>query len=79
MAYSPVKEVALKHNIPVYQPIKLKDDRECIEDLKELNPDFIIVVAFGQILTKGSFRYTKVWMYKSYMLHYYLCIEVQHL
>jgi len=52
MAFSPVKEVALEHDIPVYQPIKLKDDVECIEKLKELNPDFIIVVAFGQILTQ---------------------------
>ncbi len=52
MAYSAVKEEALKHEIPIYQPIKLKDDRELIEKLKELKPDFIIVVAFGQILTK---------------------------
>lgn len=52
MAYSAVKEEALKHEIPVYQPIKLKDDRDLINKLKELKPDFIIVVAFGQILTK---------------------------
>ena len=52
LAYSQVKEEALKHDIPVYQPIKLKDDKEIIEKLKEINPDFIIVVAFGQILTK---------------------------
>ncbi|MCR1951487.1 MULTISPECIES: methionyl-tRNA formyltransferase [unclassified Clostridium] len=52
MAYSPVKEVALEKNIRVFQPIKLKEDREAIEYLKELKPDFIIVVAFGQILTK---------------------------
>ncbi|AOR23227.1 methionyl-tRNA formyltransferase [Clostridium taeniosporum] len=52
LAYSPVKEEALKHEISVYQPIKLKDDREVIEKLKKINPDFIIVVAFGQILTK---------------------------
>lgn len=52
MAFSPVKEVALKHNIPVYQPIKLKDDRVCIDELKALKPDFIIVVAFGQLLTQ---------------------------
>lgn len=50
--FSPIKEVALKHNIPVYQPVKLKDDRDVIEKLKELKPDFMIVVAFGQILTK---------------------------
>ncbi|MGN0144548.1 MAG: methionyl-tRNA formyltransferase [Clostridium sp.] len=52
MAYSAVKEEGLKHNIPIYQPVKLKEDRELIEKLKELKPDFMIVVAFGQILTK---------------------------
>lgn len=52
MAFSAVKEVAVKHDIKVIQPEKLKDDKEAIEYLKELNPDFIIVVAFGQILTK---------------------------
>lgn len=52
MAYSAVKEEALKHGIPIYQPIKLKNDLELIQNLKDLKPDFIIVVAFGQILTK---------------------------
>lgn len=52
VAFSPVKEVAIKHDIKVFQPEKLKDDREAIEYLKDLKPDFIIVVAFGQILTK---------------------------
>ena len=52
LSYSPVKEVALENNIKVIQPIKLKEDREAIDYLKELKPDFIIVVAFGQILTK---------------------------
>lgn len=52
IAFSPVKEEALKHNIKIYQPEKLKDEKEMIEMLKEMNPDFIIVVAFGQILTK---------------------------
>ena len=52
MAFSAVKEVAVKHDIKVFQPEKLKDDREAIEDLKDIRPDFIIVVAFGQILTK---------------------------
>ena len=52
MAYSPVKEVALENNIKVFQPVKLKEDTEALEYLKELKPDFIIVVAFGQILTK---------------------------
>lgn len=49
---SPVKEVALKNNIPVLQPIKLKNNAEMIELIKGYKPDFIIVVAFGQILPK---------------------------
>ena len=52
LAFSQVKEVAVEHSITVYQPEKLKNDRETIEKLKELEPDFIIVVAFGQILPK---------------------------
>ena len=52
LAFSDVKEVAVEHNIPVYQPIKLKEEPEMVEELKRMEPDFIIVVAFGQILTK---------------------------
>lgn len=52
MAYSAVKEEALKHGISIYQPVKLKEDPELIQTLKDLKPDFMIVVAFGQILTK---------------------------
>lgn len=52
MGYSEVKEEALKHNIDIYQPIKLRNDREVIERIKELAPDFIVVVAYGQILSK---------------------------
>ncbi|MBC8062603.1 MAG: methionyl-tRNA formyltransferase [Clostridiaceae bacterium] len=50
LVFSQVKEVAVQHNIRIFQPEKLKNDRETIEKLKELEPDFIIVVAFGQIL-----------------------------
>ncbi|AJA48174.1 methionyl-tRNA formyltransferase [Clostridium pasteurianum DSM 525 = ATCC 6013] len=52
VSISAVKEIALKNNIPVYQPEKIKKETEIIEKLKEINPDFIIVVAFGQILSK---------------------------
>jgi methionyl-tRNA formyltransferase len=52
MACSAVKEEALKHGITVYQPVKLKEDLELIQTLKDLKPDFMIVIAFGQILTK---------------------------
>jgi methionyl-tRNA formyltransferase len=52
LAPSPVKEFALSKDIKVYQPEKLKDFPELIEELRAMKPDFIIVVAFGQILTK---------------------------
>lgn len=52
LSMSPIKEVALRENIKIFQPQKLREDREAIEFLKELSPDFIIVVAYGQILSK---------------------------
>lgn len=52
MTASPVKECALKYNIPVYQPEKIKKDREFIDKYKEMNPELAVVVAFGQILSK---------------------------
>ena len=48
---SPVKECAIKYNIPVHQPQRVRNP-ECVELLRELNPEVIVVVAFGQILTK---------------------------
>lgn len=50
MASSEVKEVALKYGIDIYQPEKVKKDTEFLDKLKEINPDIIIVTAFGQIL-----------------------------
>ncbi len=52
LGISSIKEVAVENNIPVYQPEKLKNDSEALNKLKDMNPDFIIVVAYGQILTK---------------------------
>lgn len=52
LSMSPVKELALKYNIKVYQPERLKKEPEFIKILKEIDPDFIIVVAYGQILPK---------------------------
>jgi methionyl-tRNA formyltransferase len=49
---SPIKEVALENNIKVYQPKNLRKDTEVIQELKDLKPDYIIVVAYGQILSK---------------------------
>lgn len=51
MSMPPVKELALKYDIEVYQPQRVKT-QEFVDILKDINPDVIIVVAFGQILSK---------------------------
>ncbi len=51
LAASPVKQLALEHGIPVFQPPKLRD-LQAVEELQALQPDLIIVVAYGQILPK---------------------------
>lgn len=50
--FPPVKEEALKRGIRVLQPVKLRTDIEAIETMKSLKPDFIVVVAYGQILSE---------------------------
>ena len=48
---SPVKEYAVAHDLPVYQPAKIKTD-EFTEKLEAMKPDLMVVVAFGQILSQ---------------------------
>lgn len=53
---TPVKECALKHGIPVYQPLSLRkgeDAEQSMAVLNEIKPDCIIVVAYGQLLPKS--------------------------
>lgn len=45
----PVKETALKYDIPVYQPARIRNS-ECIEELRKYDADVMVVIAFGQIL-----------------------------
>ena len=52
MIASPVKQLAIENNIPIYQPIKIRNNEEFIKEIKELNPDIICVVAYGKILPK---------------------------
>ncbi|MEM5514761.1 methionyl-tRNA formyltransferase [Pseudoalteromonas sp. AS84] len=49
---SEVKELALEHNLPVFQPQSLKND-EALAELTSLNADIMIVVAYGLILPKA--------------------------
>lgn len=51
MQFPPVKEAALAHNIEVYQPTKVRKP-ECVEFLRKYDPELIVVVAFGQILSE---------------------------
>lgn len=56
--FSPVKELALERNIPVYQPMTFKSDKEA-EMLKALAPDLLVVVAYGKILPESVLRIPK--------------------
>ena len=53
---TPVKELALKHNIKVIQPIKIRDE---YEEILALEPDIIITCAYGQIIPKAILEYPK--------------------
>lgn len=55
--YTPVKEAALAHDIPVYQPVKIREP-ECIEELRKYKADIMVVIAFGQILPKEILEMT---------------------
>lgn len=52
MIPSPVKEYAIKNNLKIFQPEKVKNNEEFINELKTLEPDVICVVAYGKILPK---------------------------
>ena len=49
---SPVKEYALEKGFKIYQPIKVRKNEEFINEIKGLNPDVLVVVAYGKILPK---------------------------
>lgn len=52
----PVKEVAVAHNIPVYQPVSVKDGA-ALEIIQRLNPELIVVAAYGRILPNAILEY----------------------
>lgn len=51
VSMTPVKECALKHGIPVFQPVKIKE-AEAVRQLKEYPADIFVIAAFGQILSE---------------------------
>lgn len=58
MQFTPVKECAIKYDIPVYQPLKVRE-QECVDYLATFDADIMVVVAFGQILPKSILDMTK--------------------
>ena len=54
---TPVKELALKYDIPVFQPIKIRED---YKDILALEPDIIITCAYGQIIPKEILDYPRL-------------------
>lgn len=65
VSFTAVKQFAVENSIPVFQPEKLKDNLEFVEQLKSLEPDLFVVVAF-RILPKEVFEMPK---YGSFNLH----------
>lgn len=58
VVYSPVKQLALKHNIPVLQYEKIR--RDGVEELVNLNADVFVTAAYGQILSKEILEASKL-------------------
>lgn len=56
---TPVKEEALLHEIPVYQPKRVRNNREFLDTLREIAPDVIVVAAFGQIIPRDVLELPK--------------------
>jgi methionyl-tRNA formyltransferase len=65
VSFTPVKQFAVENNIPIYQPEKLKGNSEFVEQMKALEPDLFVVVAF-RILPKEVFEIPK---FGSFNLH----------
>lgn len=57
---SPIKKIALQHNIPVWQPRRVKKHQETLDKLKESAADAFVVVAYGQILSKEILEMPKL-------------------
>lgn len=58
VCYTPVKEKALEHDLPVAQPEKVREE-DFVEKLRAIEPDVIVVVAFGQILPESILNIPK--------------------
>ncbi len=84
--FTPVKECAVKYDIPVYQPLSLRRNKSedadaAINALKEISPDCIVVVAYGQILPKEVLdipKYGCINVHASLLPRYRGAAPIQH-
>ena len=70
---SPIKEVATAHQVPIWQPARIKKDPETIEALRQLKADIFVVVAYGQKFSICPNRDVSM-----YMVRCCLSIAVRH-
>lgn len=80
LQFSPVKECALRHGIPVFQPRRIKTP-EAIEELKQYEADVYVVAAFGQILSQEILdmpRLGSINIHASLLPKYRGCSPIQH-
>lgn len=52
LTMSPIKQFAIAHDLPVFQPKSIRKEPEMQTEIKKLNPDFFVTFAFGQILSQ---------------------------
>lgn len=69
LASSAVKKFAIAHNIPCYQPVRIRKDLTALEKIKKIHPDLNVVVAYGQIIPSSIIYFPK---YNSLNVHFSL-------
>lgn len=65
---SPVKEYALSQNIPVFQPVTMRDGT-ALEDFKALAPELAVVAAYGRILPEEMLAVPGAWLHQRTRVH----------
>ena len=81
LSMSPVKEFALSHNIPVFQPKSIRKEPGILEELKKIKPDFFVTFAFGQILSQEVLdipKYHTINLHASLLPKYRGANPIQH-
>ena len=80
MQFTPVKEKAIELDIPVFQPDRVRNS-EFVDILKQLAPDVIVVIAFGQLLSKEILdlpKYGSINVHASLLPKYRVAVMHEH-